>query len=113
MQGAMRGQHGSRIVTAGEESTQEVRGSLDPVQFAYRPNHSTEDAISAALHLTLEHLENNNALVRMLFVDFSSAFNTIIPQHLIYRPGPVGLNTRLQNWIRDFNRQAAIGSGTE
>lgn len=57
--------------------------SLDPIQFAYCPNRSTEDTISTALHLTLEHQENKNTSVQMLFVDFSSAFNTIIPQHLI------------------------------
>ena len=29
--------------------------SFDPFQFAYQPNCSTEDAISSALHLSLEH----------------------------------------------------------
>uniref|UniRef100_A0A3B1K1K8 Reverse transcriptase domain-containing protein n=1 Tax=Astyanax mexicanus TaxID=7994 RepID=A0A3B1K1K8_ASTMX len=75
---------------------------LDPLQFAYRPNRSTEDAISTVLHLTLEHLEHKNALVRILFVDFSSAFNTIIPQNLINKLGSLGLNTPLKNWILDF-----------
>uniref|UniRef100_A0A3Q3G0A3 Reverse transcriptase domain-containing protein n=1 Tax=Labrus bergylta TaxID=56723 RepID=A0A3Q3G0A3_9LABR len=31
--------------------------TFDPYQFAYRPNRSTEDAISSALHLGLQHLE--------------------------------------------------------
>ncbi|KAK3518194.1 hypothetical protein QTP70_033888, partial [Hemibagrus guttatus] len=56
--------------------------SLDPMQFAYRPNRSTEDSISTTLHLSLTHLENKDTYVRMLFINFSSAFNTIIPQHL-------------------------------
>ncbi len=54
--------------------------TLDPLQFAYRPNRSTDDAISSTLHLALTHLENKDSYVRMLFIDFSSAFNTIIPQ---------------------------------
>ena len=31
--------------------------TLDPLQFAYRPNRSTDDAISIALHTTLSHLD--------------------------------------------------------
>ena len=38
----------------------------------------------------------------MLFIDFSSAFNTIIPQHLTRKPSLLGLNTSLCNWILDF-----------
>ncbi|KAI4901873.1 hypothetical protein NFI96_006975 [Prochilodus magdalenae] len=76
--------------------------SLDPLQFAYRPNRSTDDAISTTLHLALTHLDNRDTYVRMLFIDFSSAFNTIIPQHLIGKLNLLGLNTSLSNWILDF-----------
>ncbi len=38
----------------------------------------------------------------MLFIDFSSAFNTIIPQQLINKLNLLGLNNSLCNWIRDF-----------
>ncbi|KAK3522529.1 hypothetical protein QTP86_019102 [Hemibagrus guttatus] len=57
--------------------------SLDPRQFAQHPNRSTDDAMSTTLYLALTHLGNRDTYVRMLFIDFSSAFNTIIPQHLI------------------------------
>ncbi|KAI5086598.1 gastrula zinc finger protein XlCGF28.1-like [Silurus meridionalis] len=76
--------------------------SLDPMQFAYRPNRSTDDAISTTLHLALTHLDNKDSYVRMLFIDLSSAFNTIIPQHLIEKLNLLGLNTSLCNWILDF-----------
>ncbi|KAK3553651.1 hypothetical protein QTP70_006859 [Hemibagrus guttatus] len=76
--------------------------SLDPLQFAYRPNHSTVDAITTTLHLSFTHLDNKDTYVRMLFTDFSSAFNTIIPQHLIEKLSLLGLNTSLCNWILDF-----------
>ncbi|KAK3573263.1 hypothetical protein QTP86_019238, partial [Hemibagrus guttatus] len=56
--------------------------SLDPLQFVYRPNRFTDDAITTTLHLALTYLDNKDSYVRMLFIDFSSAFNTIIPQHL-------------------------------
>ncbi|KAI4879650.1 hypothetical protein NFI96_006824, partial [Prochilodus magdalenae] len=76
--------------------------SLDPLQFAYRPNRSTGDAISTTLHLALTHLDDRDTYVGMLFIDFSSAFNTIIPQHLIGKLNLLGLNTSLSNWILDF-----------
>ncbi|KAK1805611.1 hypothetical protein P4O66_019892, partial [Electrophorus voltai] len=67
--------------------------TLDPLQFAYRPNRSTDDATSAALHRSLAHLENKNSYVRMLFIDFSSAFNTVISQHLVKKLRPLGIDT--------------------
>ncbi|KAL0146881.1 hypothetical protein M9458_057820, partial [Cirrhinus mrigala] len=76
--------------------------TLDPFQFAYRPNRSTDDTISSTLHLALAHLEQKDSYVRMLFIDFSSAFNTIIPQQLINKLHLLGLNTSLCNWILDF-----------
>ncbi len=76
--------------------------TLDPLQFAYRPNRSMDDAISSTLHLALTHLENKDSYVRMLFIDFSSAFNTIIPQQLINKLNLLGLNNSLCNWILDF-----------
>ncbi|KAK3565425.1 hypothetical protein QTP86_008245 [Hemibagrus guttatus] len=76
--------------------------SLDPMQFAYRPNRSTDDAITTTLHLSLTNLDNKDSYVRMLFIDFSSAFNTTIPQHLIEKLSLLGLNTSLCNWILDF-----------
>ncbi|KAK3552750.1 hypothetical protein QTP86_022157, partial [Hemibagrus guttatus] len=70
--------------------------------FAYRPNCSTDDAITTTLHLSLTHLDNKDTYVRMLFINFSSAFNTIIPQHLIEKLSLLDLNTSLCNWILDF-----------
>ena len=52
--------------------------ALDPLQFAYCPNRSTDDAISIAPHTALSHLDKRNTYVRMLFIDYSSAFNTIV-----------------------------------
>ena len=76
--------------------------TLDPLQFAYRPNRSTDDAISIALHTALSHLDKRNTYVRMLFIDYSSAFNTIVPSKLITKLRTLGLNTSLCNWILDF-----------
>ena len=76
--------------------------TLHPLQFAYCPNISTDDAISIALHTALSHLEKRNTYARMLFIDYSSAFNNIVPSKLITKLKTLGLNTPLCNWILDF-----------
>ena len=43
--------------------------TLDPLQFAYRPNRSTDDAISIALHTALSYMEKRNTYLRMPFID--------------------------------------------
>ncbi len=55
---------------------------LDPLQFAYRANRSVDDAVNMGLHFILQHLDRPGTYVRILFFDFSSAFNTIIPSLL-------------------------------
>ena len=76
--------------------------TIIPLQFAYRPNRSTDVAMSIALHTALSHLDKRNTYVRMLFIDYSSAFNTIVPSKLITMLRILGLNTSLCNWILDF-----------
>ncbi len=88
--------------------------SLDPFQFAYRSNRSTDDAIATVLHPALTHLDKKDTYVRLLFIDFSSAFNTIIPQQLIHKLIQLGLNTSLCNWLLDFltGRPQAVRVGS-
>ncbi|KAK6328491.1 hypothetical protein J4Q44_G00004690 [Coregonus suidteri] len=74
----------------------------EPLQFADRPNRSIDDAISIALHTALTHLDKRNTYVRMLFIDYSSAFNTLVPSKLVTKLRTLGLNTSLCNWILDF-----------
>ena len=38
----------------------------------------------------------------MLFIDYSSVFNTIVPSKLITKLRTLGLNTSLCNWLLDF-----------
>lgn len=49
----------------------------------------------------------------MLFLDFSSAFNMIIPQDLVCKLEPLGLKTSLCNWLLDFltNRTQSVRVG--
>ncbi|KAK1784208.1 hypothetical protein P4O66_003963 [Electrophorus voltai] len=83
--------------------TSSLPASTDPLQFAYRHNRSTDDAIAHLLHTTLTHLdEGRGNYVKMLFVDYSSAFNTIIPSLLTTKLGDLGLHTSLCDWISNF-----------
>lgn len=53
--------------------------TLDPLRYAYRPNMLNSDAI-AAINYCFSHLENKDSCIRMLFVDYSSTFNTAPPK---------------------------------
>ena len=64
--------------------------TLDPLNLHTAP---TDDAISIALHTALFHLDKKNNYVRVLFVDYSLAFNTIVPSKLIAKIRTLGLNT--------------------
>ncbi len=80
-----------------------IPATLDPLQFAYRPNRSTDDAISQVLHSSLTHIDSKNGnYVRLLFIEYSSAFNTIVPTKLAVKLSDLSLNTSLCDWIQDF-----------
>ena len=70
---------------------------LDPLQLKYRPDRSTDDAISITLHTALSHLGKRNTYLRMPFIDYSSVFNTIVPTKLITKLVTLGLNTSICN----------------
>ena len=75
---------------------------LDPFQFAYRANRSVDDAVALALHFVLQHLESPNRYARLLFVDYSSAFNTVVPQRLFDKLVSLDLSPSICHWLLDF-----------
>ena len=54
-----------------------VTDFLDPWQVAYRRNRSVEDAVLHVLNSIYAHLDKPGTYIRLMFFDFSSAFNTI------------------------------------
>ena len=84
----------------------EIEDNLDPYQFSYRKNKSTEYATLLYNNLVVEHLENKNAYVRSVFIDFSSAFNTLKPDIL----RTLNLSPILCKFILDFltNREQRV-----
>ena len=83
--------------------TTSLPSPFDTLQFAYRANRSRDDAIANLLHTTLTHLdEGRENYVKILFIDYSSAFNTIIPSCLIQNMRSLGINTQICNWVLSF-----------
>jgi len=65
-----------------------------------------DNTISLTLHTALEHLDRRDTYVRLLFIDFSSTFNTnstsIVPSKLILKLRDQGLGTPNCKWIMDL-----------
>jgi gmma-aminobutyric acid receptor subunit gamma/cGMP-dependent protein kinase 2 len=57
-----------------------------------------------------------NTYLKMLFMDYSSAFKTIVSSKLITKLRTLGLNTSLGNWILHFlmghPQAASVGNNT-
>ncbi len=52
---------------------------------------------------SLTHIDSKNGnYVRLLFIDYSSAFNTIVPIKIALKLTDLGLNSSLCDWIQDF-----------
>ena len=75
---------------------------MDSLQFAYRENRCTDDAVALALHFVKQHLDYANTYARILFVDYSSAFNTVIPQQLYDKLQLLSLDPSMCYWLLDF-----------
>ena len=89
---------------------------LDPLQFAYRANRSVDDAINMALHCILHHPDSAGTYARVLFVDFSSAFNTIVPELLHHKLSQLTVPPSTCQWITSFltdrRQQVRLGNFT-
>lgn len=57
----------------------QVQRNQDLLQFVYRPKVSVEDAALHLLHQTHVHQDTSGGMVWILFLDLSSALNTIQP----------------------------------
>jgi hypothetical protein len=79
-----------------------LHATLDPLQFSYHTNRSTNDSTAITLQTALSYLDKRNTYVRLLFVDYSSAFNIIVPSKLIIKLEALGLNPSLCNLVLDF-----------
>ncbi len=90
-----------------------TRPLLDPLQFAYRSNRSVDDAVNMGLHYILQHLDKPGNYARILFVDFSSAFDSIMPDLLSDKLTQLSVPTSICQWIISFltDRQQLVRLG--
>lgn len=80
--------------------SQSIQDKLDPHEFAYKRERSTKDAVATLMHLVSKHLDTPkiNSYARVLFIDFSSAFNTIKPDILLSKMHQLEINSHFIHW---------------
>ena len=65
--------------------TASVANRMDPLQFAYKAKRVVEDATLTHMELVTHHLDQTGTFIRILMMDFSSAFNTLQTHSLLSR----------------------------
>ena len=78
----------------------QVQHAQDHLQFAYQPDVGVEDAILYMLLRVHSNLDKGSCTVRILFLDFSSAFNTIQPPILQEKLNRMGVDSYLVATVR-------------
>ena len=81
---------------------EQVKDQLDCHQFAYLSGRGVDDAQITLLHYLQSHLDKPGTYARVLFVDFSSAFNTIQPHLLIKTLVNLNVNNNVILWIYSY-----------
>lgn len=72
------------------------------LQFAYRANWSVDDADNFCLHYILQYLDYTGTYTRILFLDFNSAFNTIVADILSSKLSQLTVSPAMCQWITKF-----------
>jgi len=67
-------------IEAHESKAQKATG---PTLACFLQKPATDVTVATSLHLSLFHLYKKDTHVKMLFINFSSPFNTVIPQKLV------------------------------
>ena len=79
-----------------------VKPFLDRYQFAYSKTIGVDDAVITLNDIIRSHLDSPGSHARILFVDFSSAFNTIQPHILMEKLIKMKVNSNIVLWIHNF-----------
>ena len=76
--------------------------STDSLQFAYKQKRCVEDAICTLLDTICLHLDKEKTYSRIVYVDFSSTFNTIQPHIMLQKLYKMNVNSSLIKWIFSY-----------
>lgn len=74
----------------------------DPLQFAYKPNRSTLDAVSFLIHRITKSLNESSKSVRCIFLDYSSAFDSVPRSRLLLKLESFGCPKQLIAWLANY-----------
>lgn len=88
-------------VVAGELPTN-IEEFLYQLQFAYKLKQGVEGASLNLLKTATRYLDLPNSFVRILFMDFTSAFNTRNIYLLLDHLQRLQVNATLMLWIKEF-----------
>ena len=80
----------------------EIKEQLDPLQFAYKAKRNVEYACLLFTNNILKHLEKNRNYARVLFIDFSSAFNTIQPHVMVQKLNDLNVRNDIISLVLEF-----------
>ena len=75
---------------------------FDGLQFAYKEGRCVDDAVATLLETVCLHLEKPKVYSRIMFIDFSSAFNTIQPHIMLRKLIDLNVNCHLIRWIYSY-----------
>ncbi|KAI4904877.1 hypothetical protein NFI96_011566, partial [Prochilodus magdalenae] len=79
-----------------------VRAALDPLQFAYQDAIGVDDAVIYLMDKVHSHLDTAGSAVRIMFFDFSSAFNTLQPVLLGEKLRQMQVHESIISWTMDY-----------
>ena len=79
-----------------------LKDRFDPLQFAYKAKRGVEDATLGLLNFAVTSLDKPGSTVRVLMMDFSSAFNTMQTYVLLKRLLDLDVSPGLVLWIKSF-----------
>lgn len=97
----------SHVLIVEEQQVRRMLGTVNPRKAADSDNVRVQvlkdcasQSLSQALHYALSHLEGGYAW--LFFVDFSSAFNTILPSRFVSNLYDLGISDSVCHWIKVF-----------
>ena len=84
--------------------TVSMANRMDPLQFAYKAKRGVEDATLTLMELVTQHLGQTGTFIRILMIDFSSAFNTLQTHLLLARLLDLDVSPSIILSVRAFLR---------
>ena len=101
-----------KIVSAQLKQFIQRNNLLPETQFAYRANHSTEDALTYAVNQLLL-ARDQGKVTGLVFVDLSKAFDRVEHQALIDLLSTIGISGAALKWFADYlsNRYQRVSLG--